>query len=159
MGLPVNTSASRWCLTTVPERSYLLVNSKAKSLRCRASRPLSSPVCRELSRFSRIMIGSSMLTVLDVKRTPALRPHQSKTHQLFREQITRTPITTTSQNCRGALWRDRGWAFGTLPTPSYCPMAQRRSRRHRAAQRECFSAPKPDWFTEGFYTEKIQTKC
>ena len=63
MGLPVNTSASRWCLTTVPKRSDLLVNSKAQSFSCRTSRALSRPVCPELSCFSRIMIASSMLTV------------------------------------------------------------------------------------------------
>ena len=51
--------------------------------------------------------------------------------------------------------------FGTPPTPllsSNRQTAQRHSRRHRAAEREWLSGLKPDWFTEDFYTEKIQTK-
>jgi len=59
-------------------------------------------------------------------------------------------------HCRGALWRDRGGAFGTLPTPSYRPMAQRHSRRHRAAQQAWVSAPKPDWLTEDTDVARIQ---
>jgi hypothetical protein len=36
------------------------------------------------------------------------------------------------------------------------PNGSATSRRHRAAQREWLSAPKPDWLTEDIYVNKIQ---